>query len=140
MPTPTATSTVVGMADNDLFTGTESPRDGLDGVDPVAPPSEPFDAAAVVRRWWRDLTYNEVHAFIVGLVPWFLTITLASPVLLAVNVLLLVLLYLGVMGRVLTYVLREPHYYLAGVFGGWVLGASVLAAGRLAAAVAGVVV
>jgi hypothetical protein len=131
---------VVGMGDEDLFAGTEAARDEpLDGTDPVAPPGRAVDATVIVRRWWRDLTYNEVHAFVVGLVPWFFTVLLASPVLLAVNVLLLGLLAAGVLGSVLTFVLREPHYYLGGVLVGWFLAASTLAVGRLAAAVAGVV-
>jgi hypothetical protein len=98
--------------------------DDLDGEDTVIPPAGPATPTAIIGRWARDLTFHEVHAFVLGAVPFFLAAFglvvsgLAGAVVVALA---------AVAGRVdggpLAYLIPEAHYVFAGAGVGFLSGA-----------------
>jgi len=110
--------------DTDLFTGTEDAGTATDGGEVVGndqPPLAGSDAIGL-RAWFKDLTYDEVHAFTAGFAPMF-TGLLLLPFVPSVAVVLLglaaVLTSAAIVEkhrptRTLRYVVREVHYYLGG--------------------------
>jgi hypothetical protein len=95
----------------------------------------------MLHKWWKDLTYREWHAFVVGFVPWFLFFLTGNSLLLgaAIGVVLVCLGYQRVPNRALRAIVREPWYCLAGGALGWLAGATVLAWARLLSVLGGVV-
>lgn len=101
---------------------------------------------ALIGSTIRGLTYREIHAFVLGAVPWILALVTGHPVLLAAAVGITVAsLGLGRagsdgrLGRAVRTVVREPWYCLGGALSGWVAGSMILALARVLGALVGVV-
>lgn len=130
--------------DGSLFSGVEegSKTTGqapLKGGDPLT--SGSLDPRTIVTRWAKDLTYDEVHAFVVGFVPWFLYFLTGHVALLGAGI-VVIAAALGLRklpNRTLGYLVGEPHYCLGGAALGWLLGSVAFSAFRVVDALIGVV-
>lgn len=80
-----------------------------------------------IRAWLADLTYDEVHAFTVGFVPWALYAVVESDALLGagIAVIMMALGHKAIETKTLRYLVREPHYALGGAVIGLALGLAV---------------
>lgn len=115
-----------------LFTGTEgaaAPGGSEEVTENDQPPLAGSDTIGL-RAWFKDLTYDEVHAFTVGFAP-MLTGLLLLPFVPSVGTVLLglsaVLTSAAIVEKhkptkTLRYVVREVHYYLGGQFFAALLG------------------
>lgn len=145
--------------DGDLFEsveqgrGTARGREPLAGDDPVLPGSGSLDGSGLpgfLKRWLRDLTYDEVHALVVGFCPLYmgfllLSLDAAPAVARGCMTLALALAAAAVgYGRLRTsslgYIVREPHYLLGAQAIAGIVGAVMVTVSLTAQFLAGVLV
>lgn len=116
------------MNGDDLFTGEEGARadggtahGGGEVVGNDQPPLAGSDGVGL-KAWLRDLTYDEVHAFVLGVAPMLLGLVLLPFVPLVGTIFLGLAALLTAAAitnyhlpnRALGYIVREVHYYLGG--------------------------
>lgn len=114
--------------ESDLFDDVEQASDdSLTGSDTIYPgESSAFDVEEIITQWASDLTYDEVHSFIVGFAPMFsalILLGLPSVPSSIPNTLLTLALVAGgiaILGirtnskKLSKYVRLEPHYLIGG--------------------------
>lgn len=123
------------MADDEeaLFTGTDDVGDAVADGGRVLPNDQPpLDGADTIglMAFVRDLTYDEVHAFVVGFSPMFTGLLLLPFVPEIAVVMLGLSAFLASAAVVekhkptkpLRYIIREVHYYLGGQVSAGILG------------------
>lgn len=131
---------------DELFTSTE---------DAERPPAQDDDRPlgandhVDLREWWKDLTYKEVHAFVVGFAPPFvaLVLTALGYTGMAGTLWTLTLLVFGVaygtkklagtLNRTMRYIVPEPHYAAGGAVLGILTGTPLMGLISLMATPAG---